>query len=201
MGLIDNVNELRQETQVAMEQFLKAIKKESIEKEPVERESVKKEVMKKNNSEYQQLLEEYRTSLKEYQDHLGEYRTSLEQYQERLGTVCATQEGQMAEDQIKEEQLSQELTYIKEGLNGIAGRQKEIGDKILKIDTTIIEPIKKNYTANRTATVEKLDEVMEAVKNSNKGLKIALWISLFFNAACAAGLVFIILWILQVIII
>lgn len=131
---------------------------------------------------------------KEYQELLGEYRSCLAAYEEKLEAQSATEEDQMAAVQV-----ALDLTYIKEELDGIVSREKEITDKIAKIDSTIIEPIKKNYTANRTATVEKLDEVMEAVKESNKSLRTALSISLFFNVLCVGGLAFVVLWILQII--
>lgn len=123
-----------------------------------------------------------------------EYRELLEEYRTHLDAVSATEEDQMAAVQV-----ALDLTYIKEELDGIVGRQKEINQNISKIDNTIIEPIKKNYTANRTATVEKLDEVIQVINQSNKGLKTALGISLFFNVLCAGSLLFIVLWILQII--
>lgn len=132
----------------------------------------------KDRSENQKMLEEYRTALEEYQAHLD--------------LISSTEEDQMAAIQV-----ALDLTYIKEELDRIAGSQKEIGQNISKIDNTIIEPIKQNYTANRNATIEKLDEVISTVENNNRGLKTVLWVSLFFNILCAGGLTFVILWILQ----
>lgn len=164
MSIRDNVTSLRYAGEVTMEKLLKAFKVNT----------------EKERKEYQELLEEY--------------RSSLAACQERLDTLNVTEEDHMAAVQV-----ALDLTYIKEELDGIVGRQKEIDNKFSRIDSTIIEPIKKNYTANRTATVEKLDEVMAAVKESNKGLRTALHISLFFNIVCAGALAFIVLWILQII--
>lgn len=164
MSLIDNVNSLRQETQTAVEQLLKAVKTSGSEA---------------NNEEYKKLLEESKSCLLEC-------RALLEQ--------LSTKE----EDQMAAVQVALDLTYIKEELDDIVQSQKISSDKMSKIDTTIIEPIKKNYTANRTATVEKLDEVLEEIKKGNQGLKYALGFSLLLNIASVGGLVFIILWILQI---
>lgn len=164
MGLMDNMNSLRQETQTAVGQLLKTVRTAGSEA---------------NNEEYRKLLEECKGCLLECR--------------ERLEQMSAKEEDQMAAVQV-----ALDLTYIKEELDGIVQSQKISSDKISKIDTTIIEPIKKNYTANRAATVEKLDEVLEAVKQRNQSLKYMLGFSLLLNVASVGSLVFIILWILQI---
>ncbi|MFW5631744.1 MAG: hypothetical protein ACOCMZ_01160 [Acetivibrio ethanolgignens] len=132
-----------------------------------------------NNEEYRRLLEECKSCLLECR--------------ERLEQLSAKGEDQMAAIQV-----ALDLTYIKEELDGIVQVQKISSDKISKIDTTIIEPIKKDYTANRVATVEKLDEVLETVNKKNQGLRYVLGFSLLLNMASLGGLIFIILWILQI---
>jgi hypothetical protein len=228
MGLMDNVNTLRQETQTAMEQILRSMKNNSAERadkrsERAEERTDSQEEVKKTTEEdikerteslinaaraesverierMEKTNEVYKSSLQEYRDELEGYRNSLEQYEKKLEGFRATEEDQMAAVQV-----ALDLTYIKEELNGIVDRQKQITDKVEKIDkidrldSLIIEPIKKNYTANRTATIEKLDEIQENVRRSNQGLRAILWISLFINAISLGGLAFIILWILQIV--
>lgn len=155
--------------------------------------------------------------VKSYMTLLDDYKRTLEKYQKKVDALNITEEDQMAAVQValdltylKEElegmkpcqdQLSKEVASLREMLEEIAPTQKQITEKIEGIDTTIIEPVKKNYTANRTAINEKLDQVMEVVGKKGNGMRIALILSLILNVLTTGGLVFVILYMMGVIVI
>lgn len=161
----------------------------------------------KQTKGYIKLLEGYRESLKLYQDKL-----------ERLDKAMADRS--IEEDHLAAAQAALELTLIKEELDqlgmkqqytadevrqlkilikGMEAEQQEVSAQIGQIDNIIIEPIKKNYTANRFSMLAKMDEVIAVTKTGNRGLKIALMISMILNLFSAGCLIFIILYILGIV--
>ncbi len=153
--------------------------------------------------------------LPKYIELLDAYEKGIKTYQNKLEGFQVTEEDKMAAVQVAldltylkeeldvmrpaQEQMARDLTELRSMLEALRPQQEDIADKIGKIDNTIIEPIKKNYTANKNATLEKLDEVMETGKKGNKGVKIALGFSLFFNILSTGGLIFVILYQLGII--
>ncbi|MCR5792901.1 MAG: hypothetical protein K6G65_07010 [Lachnospiraceae bacterium] len=130
----------------------------------------------------QRVIMSFENELEESKELLSGYKDCLEACQRKIEDLSATEEDQMAAVQV-----ALDLTYIKEAVDEMAVLQKEITEEIGKLDTTIIEPIKKNYTANRNATVKKLDEILLYVKAKNRGMKVALIISIVVNLLCAGG--------------
>lgn len=148
---------------------------------------------------YEKDIQDYKQTLGEYCDTLKEYQKRLEQYDAEKSDIliAATEDNENQAEIIElqfqkllnqQEELASQQTELVAQQTKILEQQDKITDKIRKIDNTIIEPIKKNFTANREATVEKLNEVQTTVENNNKTLKTLLFVSMFMNVLCVVGI-------------
>ncbi len=155
---------------------------------------------------YEKDIQDYKQTLGEYCDTLKEYQKRLEQYDAEKSDIliAATEDNENQAEIIElqfqkllnqQEELASQQTELADKQTELVAQQTKIleqqdkiTDKIRKIDNTIIEPIKKNFTANREATVEKLNEVQTTVENNNKTLKTLLFVSMFMNVLCVVGI-------------
>lgn len=161
----------------------------------------------KQTKSYVKLLEGYRESLKMYQNKLERLNKTLVPENIENDHMAAVQvaldltyiKEELDEIELGQERLDKEIHILKDLFEGMEAGQQEVAVQIGQIDKTIIEPIKKNYTANRFSMISKMDEVIGITKSENKVLKIALVFSLILNLASVGGLAFIILYILGII--
>lgn len=158
----------------------------------------------KQTKGYVKLLEGYRESLKLYQEKLEKAITDRSMEEDHLAAAQAALELTIIKEELdqlgsKQEKMADEFGQLKTLIQSMEAGQQEVSAQIGQIDNTIIEPIKKNYTANRFSMLAKMDEVIAITKSENKALKIALLISMVLNLFSAGGLIFIILYILGII--
>lgn len=153
--------------------------------------------------------------IKSYISLLDGYKKVLEKYQKKVDLQMLREEDKVAAaqtaidftnfknemNQIKEnqEQLIKELSGFEEHLQEIASTQREIEEKYKNIDSLIIEPIKKNYTANKMAVNEQLEEVMDLTKKKSRGVKLLMGILLVCHLISIAGITSIVLYLLDII--
>ncbi len=148
---------------------------------------------------YEKELDAYKQTLGDYCETLKEYQKRLEEYDAEKSDIliAATEDNEDQAEVIEiqfqkvmnqQTELAEQQTALMNQQAKILEQQEKITDKIQKIDNTIIEPIKKNFTANREATVEKLNEVQTAVEKSNKSLRTMLGVSMFLNVIGVVGM-------------
>lgn len=145
--------------------------------------------------------EAYEKKLEEYKSVLDSYRENLNAYEMKLKTFDSSEEDHMAAVQV-----ALDLTYIKEELDEIKTNQdlgtkkrEEIFQRVMRLDNTIIDPIKKSSLENKNEIINHVDQLIEVVRKNHKGLKLALGFSLIMNVLSMGGLIFAILYILEII--
>lgn len=161
----------------------------------------------KQTKSYVKLLEGYRESLKLYQDKLEKLDKAMADRsieEDHLAVAQAALELTLIKEEldqlgIKQQYMADEVQQLKILIKGMEAGQQQVSAQIGQIDNTIIEPIKKNYTANRFSILAKMDEVIATIKTGNRGIKIVLMISMILNLFSACGLTFIILYILGIV--
>jgi len=150
--------------------------------------------------------------IKSYLSLLDEYKKTLDKYQKKLDAHSVSEEDKMAAVQValdltylKEEldelrpnqdQISNEIASLQELMQEVTQTQKQIVEKLGGIDNLIIEPVNKNYTANRMEIIEKFEQVLEVTKKKSR----LMVISLIVNVICSGALIGVILFLLNIII-
>ncbi|MFA9463515.1 MAG: hypothetical protein ACERKN_04420 [Velocimicrobium sp.] len=149
--------------------------------------------------------------MKNYFLLLDEYKKTLDKYQKKIETFGVSEEDKMAAVQValdltylkeeldeikpKQDQLAVEMDSLHQMMKEISLLQKQIEEKFAQIDKVIIEPIMENYSSNRIEIIDKFDQVMEYTKKKSK----MMLFSLILNVVSIGGVVFIMLYLMDII--
>lgn len=197
MNLFENINGSKQVKSVVdvldqykdtLTKFLAKIEKLEAEKIEISKEDQMAAVQVALDLTY---LKEELDVMKPSQDLIvKEMQSVREMLENDVQLIMETQgnDRQFIEETLRADKLS--IKEILERITKIDEDQRFLQEKISGLSTDIIEPIKSNYTANRNAVNDKLDEVMEVVQKGNGKVKTALIVSLILNVIMAGGLIF-----------
>lgn len=157
-------------------------------------------------SKYRQQLFEYSQKLEEYRNFMTSNSTRsrelLEEYYSKLKALNVNEEDKMAAVQ-----MALDLTYIKEELDEVCRgmdensfgqtkqqleqldeRQQDLLLRIVNLDHTVGNPIRKELQESREEMAAKQERFAVKVNKSIGSLKIMLLFSLLLNVACLVGI-------------